>query len=88
MNNSEVENCKSCKKKFLIIPQELSFYERKNLPLPKNCHICRKNRKRSLRNERKLYKRTCDKCDIDLTSTYPKNSEFIVYCEKCYFKEV
>ncbi|MBU0578184.1 zinc-ribbon domain containing protein [Patescibacteria group bacterium] len=88
MKDSVTKKCQGCKKEFLIIPQEQSFYEKKKLPTPSNCHECRRNRRKSLRNERKLYQRKCDKCDKDLESTYPKNSPYIIYCEECYYNEV
>jgi hypothetical protein len=80
--------CKKCQKEFLIIPQEQKFYKQKNLPAPVNCHECRRHRRQSLRNERKLYKRNCDKCKMELMSTYPENSPYTIYCEKCYFDEI
>jgi len=88
MKEKIAKNCVNCKKKFLIIPQELDFYTRKSLPLPKACSPCRRNRRTSLRNERKLYDRKCDKCDISLKSTYPLDSEYIIYCEKCYLNSI
>jgi len=35
-----------------------------------------------------LHLRTCDKCGVETLSVYPQNSEFKVYCEACYNKEV
>jgi hypothetical protein len=32
--------------------------------------------------------RTCDKCWIEMLSVYKKDSEFKVYCEACYNKEI
>lgn len=37
-----------------------------------------------LRNPRKLFDRKCDKCKVDIKSTYFKNREEVVYCEGCY----
>ena len=82
---SEVKKCAKCTNEFLITTQEKDFYEKKNLPDPKNCSKCRRDRRRSLRNPRKLYKRPCDKCKTELMSTYSKDSPYIVYCEKCYW---
>jgi hypothetical protein len=88
MQEKNVKNCLNCKKKFLIIAHEETFYKRKNLPLPLECPECRRDKRRSIRNKRKLYKRTCDKCKADLISTYEKDSPFIVYCEKCYLETI
>ena len=41
-----------------------------------------------LRNPRKLFDRKCDKCQIDMKTTYAPDRKEIVYCEKCYIWEV
>lgn len=83
-----IKNCKKCGKEFLIAKQEEFFYGKKVLPLPFECPECRRNRRRDMRNVRKLYQRKCDKCGIELQSSYPDGVSFAVYCEKCYFEEV
>lgn len=83
---SEKVICKACGKEFLIIQQEQTFYKRKGLPHPENCPECRRKRRLSLRNERKLYKRTCDKCKKEIISTYSAESKYIVYCQECYWE--
>ena len=82
---SEKKSCKCCSKEFLIIPQEQNFYKRKGLPAPDNCPQCRQKRRLSLRNERVLYKRKCDKCDKSIISTYRPDSEYQIYCQECYW---
>ena len=79
--------CKECGKEFSIIKQEEVFYEKKKLPLPVKCLDCRRKRREDLRNERKLYDRKCDKCGAELQSSYPTDSPYRVYCEKCYLEE-
>lgn len=83
---SEKATCKACNKDFLIIAQEQAFYKRKGLPWPENCPECRRKRRLSLRNERKLYKRKCDKCKKEIISTYSSESKYIVYCQECYWE--
>jgi hypothetical protein len=73
---------------FLIIPQEQQFYKQKQLPLPVQCHECRRNRRHALRNKRKLYNGKCHKCGAELESTYSESSPYIIYCEKCYYAEI
>jgi len=85
IEKSKKIECEKCKKEFLVIEQEGNFYKKKHLPLPLNCPECRREKRNNLRNEKHLFERTCDKCGTNLTSTYAKDSEFIVYCEKCYF---
>jgi len=88
MNESIKKNCQECGKEFLIIPQEEAFYKQKKLPLPEKCFECRRNRRSSLRNPRKLYERKCAKCGNKLMSTYPPDSPYIIYCESCYIENV
>jgi len=86
MQNNGTKNCEKCSKEFLITAQEQKFYEKKSLPIPQLCPKCRRDRRRGLRNIPKLFKRTCDKCKTALLSTYPTDSPYQVYCEKCYFE--
>lgn len=85
---SSTSVCVTCKKEFLIIPQEKVFYKKKDLPFPDNCPECRQKRRLGLRNERKLYKRTCDKCQKSIISTYAQDSKYIVYCQECFWKYI
>ena len=79
-----------CTTAFKIIPQELEFYKKMNLPLPRYCPNCRHNQRLKHRNPLKLYKRTCDKegCNTEFETTYAPDRKEIVYCEKCYQNEV
>lgn len=88
IEKSEIKKCAKCTKEFLITTQEQAFYDKKSLPQPKNCPKCRRDRRRSLRNARKLYKRPCDKCKTELVSTYFPDSPYVVYCEKCYWESL
>lgn len=79
--------CASCSKSYLILPQELTFYRKHHLPIPRHCFICRqKDRVKSL-PVRKLYARNCDQCNMDLQSPYPITSPEIIYCSQCYLKQ-
>lgn len=80
--------CHACGKDFLIIEQEQEFYKKKDLPHPQNCPDCRQKRRLALRNERKLYKRTCDKCHKEIISTYSPDSKYIVYCQECFWEHI
>jgi len=80
------KECKACSKGFKIIPQEKTFYKKKKLPEPENCPDCRRKRRLSLRNERTLYKRTCDKCQKSIVSTYSKDSKYQIYCQECFWE--
>ncbi|MDA2935598.1 hypothetical protein MYX06_00045 [Patescibacteria group bacterium AH-259-L05] len=49
----------NCTKAFKIIPQELQFYRRMNLPLPRKCFNSRHYERTKQRNPLKLWHRTC-----------------------------
>ncbi|MDP3975548.1 MAG: zinc-ribbon domain containing protein [bacterium] len=80
--------CQDCGSEFQIVTQEKIFYKKKNLPEPKSCPDCRRKARLSLRNERKLYHRTCDKCQKKIISTYRPDSEYTVYCQDCFWKYI
>ncbi|MFH1284324.1 MAG: zinc-ribbon domain containing protein [Candidatus Peregrinibacteria bacterium] len=85
---SEKQRCSACNKDFLILPQERKFYEKKDLPDPTQCPACRQDARLAMRNERKLYKRTCDKCHESIISPYSSDSPYKVYCQKCFWEYV
>ncbi|MDD3793951.1 MAG: hypothetical protein PHI37_04005 [Candidatus Gracilibacteria bacterium] len=80
--------CEVTKKPFRIIKQELEFYRKHNLPIPKRHPDQRHLDRMSLRNPRKLFDRKCDKCGKDIKTTYSPDRKEIIYCEECYEKEV
>ena len=80
--------CEISKKPFRIVKQELSFYRKHNLPIPKKHPDIRHEERMKLRNPRKLFDRKCDKCWVDMKTTYSPDREEIVYCDKCYNENV
>ena len=88
--NQEEKEKYNCTEAFKIIPQELEFYKKLNLPLPRYCPNCRHHQRLKNRNPFKLYTRTCQKegCHNTFQTTYSPDRPEIVYCEKCYNKEV
>jgi hypothetical protein len=79
-----------CTEAFKIIPQELQFYQRMNLPLPRLCPNCRHYNRLKQRNPLKLWHRQCMKegCQNEFETSYAPERPEIVYCEKCYQQEV
>jgi len=80
--------CEITKKPFRIIPQELEFYRKHNLPIPKRHPDQRHLDRMKLRNPRKLFTRKCDKCRKEIQTTYAPERPEIVYCQECYEKEI
>jgi hypothetical protein len=63
-----------CTTAFKIIPQELVFYRKMNLPLPRLCPNCRHYRRIKQRNPLKLYKRRCQCNGESSTNKFYKNT--------------
>ncbi|EKD44681.1 MAG: hypothetical protein ACD_71C00045G0002 [uncultured bacterium (gcode 4)] len=80
--------CEVTGKPFRIIKQELEFYRKHNLPIPRRHPDQRHLDRMALRNPRKLFERKCDKCWVDMKTTYSPERPEIVYCENCYNKEI
>ncbi len=88
--NNEKNNTCAGSGVFRLIPQELKFYKKMNLPLPRLCPDCRHKERIKQRNPMKLYKRQCMNkgCSNAFQTTYSPDRKEIVYCEKCYNEEV
>ena len=79
-------NCnEQCTEAFKIIPDELSFYQRMNLPIPHLCPNCRHYNRLKQRNPLKLWYRKCMKpnCPNEFETSYAPDRLEIVYCERC-----
>jgi len=79
-----------CTEAFKIIPEELQFYRRMNLPIPRLCPNCRHYERLSQRNPLKLWHRKCMKegCTNEFETSYSPERSEIIYCERCYQNEV
>ena len=88
--NKEIFICLECKKNYRIITNELSFYRRMNIPLPRNCPECRHTKRLKNRGPNKLWHRKCMKegCNNEFETSYSPDRPEIIYCEKCYQQEV
>lgn len=77
------KTCKKCHNLFTINSQDQIFYEKISVPKPTFCLNCRTQRRLSFRNERNLYKRTCDLCQKQIIAAYQPKTIFPVYCPEC-----
>ena len=82
------KTCKHCKIDFSITDKDLEFYEKVSpvfnwkkydIPTPTFCSDCRQQRRLAFRNERNLYKRTCDGAWKPIISMYKSGSPYTVY---------
>jgi len=81
---SHLYACEDCGKNYKIIERELAIYRKMNLALPRLCFSCRHKKRKTGRNPRQLHDRTCQKCSVEIKTTYSPDRPEIVYCEKCY----
>lgn len=80
--------CEVSGKPFKIIKQELDFYRRHRLPIPRRHPNQRHADRYALKNPFWLFDRTCMKCSKPKQTSYAPERPEIVYCEECYLKEV
>ena len=83
-----VLTCEKSGKQYKITPQELKFYKDMDIALPRKWPIERHQDRMKLRLPRKLWKRTCAKCQKEHMTNYGPERTETVYCEECYLAEV
>lgn len=93
-----VLKCEVTGRPFKIMPQELLFHIKQNLPLPRRHYLIRILDRLHLLNPTDLYQRRCDceqsdhghsgRCAKEFESTYKPDRPERVYCEECYEKEI
>ena len=86
----EILACINCKRNYKIVPNELIFYKKMKIPIPRRCFYCRHEARLKRRNPFKLWRRKCMKegCKNEFETSYAPERPEIVYCEKCYQQEV
>ena len=87
---NEILSCIDCKRNYKIVPNELIFYKKMGIPVPRRCFHCRHSSRVKRRNPFKLWHRKCMKegCNNEFETTYAPERPEIIYCEQCYQKEV
>ena len=88
--NKEVFACIECNKNYRIIADELSFYRRMEIPIPRNCPECRHLKRIRDRGPNKLWHRKCmnKDCQNEFETSYAPERPEKIYCESCYNQEV
>ena len=79
--------CSSSGKLFRITSQELEFYRKNSIPLPRTSPDVRHADRVARRNPRRLWSRNCSNCQNQMQTTYAPERPEIVYCEACYLEE-
>ena len=85
----ETKTCQSCRRSFVIEPEDFDFYKKINIPPPTWCPECRMQRRFTWRNERTLYKRKCNAPghSEEMISIYSPDKPFTVYDEKYWWSD-
>lgn len=90
----EVKVCNQCSTPFNITDTDRKFYDQVSpifqwikyiFPFPLDCPQCRQKERFAFRNERNLYRRTCDLTGVNLISMYRPNVSFPVYKQSVWF---
>ncbi len=90
------KSCRHCLNAFEITDQDLKSYEhlsptiagtKQFITPPTLCPPCRKQRRMTFRNERKLYHRKCNRCQKEIISIYAPEKNYVVYCLTCWWDE-
>ncbi|MFH1536663.1 MAG: hypothetical protein ABID45_01600 [Patescibacteria group bacterium] len=84
----EVLVCEKCERNYKLIKEELEFYRKYDIPVPRWCSECRYLRRMKQRQPRKVWPTACNKCKKDILAPYSQNRGEKVYCEDCYRQEV
>lgn len=85
---TDAVRCEVTGKPFRIVGPEKKLYERFGLKLPKRSPVQRHLDRLGRRNLMQLWEAECDKCGVDLETTYGEENDVKIYCEKCYREEV
>ncbi|MBT3349635.1 hypothetical protein HN954_03360 [bacterium] len=80
--------CEKTGKNFKIIPQELKFYRKMNVALPRICPDARHEARMKLRPPRELFERNCQNCGTKMQSPFSPERNEKVFCEKCFIETV
>ena len=91
VNESILEKTFICKKTgipYKITPIELKLYKKLAVPIPHFAPDTRNGIRFDSRTPRHLWGRKCDKCSVDIQTSYSPDRPETVYCEKCYLETV
>ncbi len=85
---NEILKCLGCERNYKITEQELLFYRKMTLPIPRKCFYCRHQDRVRRRGPYKFWDRNCAHCNKAIVTNYAPLRPEIIYCEQCYQSEV
>jgi hypothetical protein len=71
---NEILSCEECSRNYRFVPEELKFYRRMSIPLPRKCFYCRNKERLGIRHEYKLYHRACQCAGAKSENSVYKNT--------------
>ena len=80
-----MHTCITCGTSFGDTKEDLNFYKEIGVPTPTDCPSCRSQCRCIHRNERNLYRRSCDLCKNTIVAMYSSSAPFPVYCTSCFY---
>jgi hypothetical protein len=84
----DVVRCSETGRPFRLNQQELSFYKKMNLPLPKKHPNQRHAARMAKRPFYSLVKKKCDSCNKEIHANVSTMQPAKILCEQCYLKEL
>ncbi len=84
----QILTCEVSGKLYKLIPQELEFYRKMKLPIPRRAPNQRHQDRLAQRNPQILWMRQCSLCQAEIQSSYSPERPEKVYCERCYLASV
>ena len=83
---NKILGCIECGRNYKLISNELTFYKRMNIPVPRRCFHCRHRARVNKLNPMNLWHRKCmrEGCNNEFETSYSSERPEIVYCESCY----
>ncbi len=94
----EILACTKCERNYRIVKDELTFYKKQAIPIPRRCFYCRNTQRFRIERPFDLWHRPCmcekkkhfhcrDHCSNQFETSYAPDRPEIVYCEPCYQAE-
>lgn len=92
----QIKSCLHCQSTFEITMENFDFYQKISpifvdqkieIPSPTLCPDCRQRRRMAFRNERNLYRRSCDASGKQIISIYKPDCGFKVYDQKIWWSD-
>ena len=84
--DQETKQCQNCKNKFVIEPDDFSFYEKMKVPSPTFCPDCRMMRRFVWASNRILYRQKFDSGEEGITF-YPPGNPYKIYSQEKWWSD-